>query len=78
MAPGDLLLFHANIRHTATANRSNVPRLGIWFVFAQPWMRPFPGCEFGPDFLSRQRYQIKSRPELRHVYGLADPYATAG
>jgi ectoine hydroxylase-related dioxygenase (phytanoyl-CoA dioxygenase family) len=72
------LLFHANIRHTATANTSAHPRLGVWFVFAQPWMRQFPGDHLSSDFLASQLARIASRPELRHVYGLIDPYATAG
>jgi len=73
---GDMLLFHANLQHTATANASSESRLGLWFVFAQPWMRIFPGYEFGADFLAAQRPRIAADPKLRHLFGLADPYAT--
>ncbi len=73
---GDVLLFHANLQHTATANASSESRLGLWFVFAQPWMRIFPGYEFGADFLAAQRPRIAADPQLRHLFGLADPYAT--
>jgi ectoine hydroxylase-related dioxygenase (phytanoyl-CoA dioxygenase family) len=73
---GDMLLFHANLQHTATANASSESRLGLWFVFSQPWMRIFPGYEFGADFLAAQRPRIAANLELRHLFGLADPYAT--
>jgi ectoine hydroxylase-related dioxygenase (phytanoyl-CoA dioxygenase family) len=73
---GDMLLFHANLQHTATGNISSKNRLGLWFVFTQPWMRIFPGYEFSTDFLAAQRSRISADPRLRSVYGLADPYAT--
>lgn len=73
---GDMLLFHANVQHTATANTSSQDRLGLWFVFTQPWMRIFPGYEFSTDFLAAQRTRISADPRLLHVFGLADPYAT--
>jgi hypothetical protein len=76
MEPGDMLMFHANIRHSATANRSSTARLGIWLVFAQPWIRVFPGHEYSQKFLSDIRLKLTERPELADVFGLADPYAT--
>jgi hypothetical protein len=30
--PGDLFLFHSNLRHTATKNSTTNPRLSVWFV----------------------------------------------
>jgi hypothetical protein len=76
MDPGDIMIFHANVRHTATANTSQQPRLGLWYVFALPWMRVFHGYDYGPEFLIRLRRRLAVEPTLRHVFGLADPYAT--
>ncbi len=76
LGTGDMLLFHANLQHTATANTSAESRLGLWFVFTQPWMRIFPGYEFGADFLAARRPRISADPRLPHLFGLADPYAT--
>ncbi|OLE28748.1 MAG: hypothetical protein AUG49_01500 [Catenulispora sp. 13_1_20CM_3_70_7] len=73
---GDMLLFHANLHHTATPNTSAASRLGLWFVFTQPWLRIFPGYEFSTDFLTAQQPRIAADPRLRHLFGLADPYAT--
>jgi hypothetical protein len=74
--PGDLLLFHANIRHTASDNTSHTPRLSVWLVYAQPWMRVFAGYEYGASFLSDLRPRLDAEPYLSAVYGLDDPYAT--
>lgn len=74
--PGDMLLFHANLRHTATANPSVHPRLGLWFVYAVPWMRTFPGEELSPEFLQTIRARAAVRSELNAIFGLTDPYAT--
>lgn len=76
LEPGDLLLFHANIRHTATSNTSSDPRLSIWFVYALPWMRIFPGHEHSDEFLATIRPRLAREPHLRSIYGLEDPYAT--
>ena len=70
------LLFHANLQHTATPNTSAASRLGLWFAFTQPWLRIFPGYEFSADFLTAQQPRIAADPRLRHLFGLADPYAT--
>jgi hypothetical protein len=75
--PSDVFLFHANLRHTATANSSGGPRLSIWFVYALPWMRVFPGYEYSDGFLTGLRPRLESEPHLRSLYGLNDPYATA-
>ncbi len=74
--PGDLFLFHANLRHTATENSSAQPRLSVWFVYALPWMRVFPGFEYGADFLSDLQPRLESEPYLKSIYGLNDPYST--
>lgn len=74
--PGDLFLFHANLRHTATANLSMKPRLSVWFVYALPWMRVFPGYEYGVDFLTALQPRLAFEPYLKSLYGLKDPYAT--
>lgn len=74
--PGDLLLFHANICHTATDNTSNAARLSLWMVFALPWMRVFPGYEYDPAFLAGIRPRLAAEPHLAAIYGLSDPYAT--
>ncbi|WP_344171707.1 phytanoyl-CoA dioxygenase family protein [Pilimelia columellifera] len=74
---GDMLIFHANLRHTATANPTVHARLGLWFVYALPWMRVFPGEEYTPAFLQHVQEQTADRPELAAVYGLVNPYATA-
>lgn len=74
--PGDLLLFHANVRHTATDNESSASRLSLWYVYALPWMRVFPGYEYSEDFLASIEPRIASEPHLAALYGLADPYAT--
>jgi hypothetical protein len=74
--PGDLLLFHANTVHTATENSSDASRLSIWFMFALPWMRVFPGYEYGDDFLNALRPRLASEPQLGAIFGLDDPYST--
>lgn len=76
MEPGDLLLFHANIQHTATPNESNQRRLSIWLVYGLPWMRPFPGYEFTSEFIEQQRDRTRSDPVALSIFGLTDPYAT--
>lgn len=77
LEPGDVFLFHANLHHTATANTSTHPRLSVWFVYALPWMKVFPGYEYSDEFLADLRPRIESEPHLRSLYGLDDPYATA-
>jgi hypothetical protein len=74
--PGDLMLFQANIRHSATDNAAATPRLTIWLVYAQPWMRVFPGYEYNAPFLAAVREQLATQPYLSALYGLDDPYAT--
>lgn len=74
--PGDLLLFHANVRHTASDNSSPDARLSLWFVYALPWMRVFPGYEYSEDFLKAIQPRLASEPHLSWIYGLRDPYAT--
>jgi ectoine hydroxylase-related dioxygenase (phytanoyl-CoA dioxygenase family) len=74
--PGDLFLFHSNLRHTATENSSTNPRLSIWFVYALPWMRVFPGYEYSAEFLAGLQPRLASEPCLKSIYGLSDPYAT--
>jgi hypothetical protein len=76
LSPGDLLLFHANLRHSATDNTSDTPRLSVWLVYAQPWMRVFPGYEHDPSFLEELRPRRAAEPYLADVFGLTDPYAT--
>jgi hypothetical protein len=76
LEPGDLLLFHANVRHTATDNSSPNARLSVWFMFAQPWMRVFQGYEYGEEFLRGVRGRLAEEPQLRSIFGLNDPYAT--
>jgi len=76
LEPGDMVLFHANIRHTATANTTAVSRLSLWFAFAQPWMRVFPGYEYGAAFLDAMAGRLAAQPGLRAVFGLTDPYGT--
>jgi hypothetical protein len=76
LEPGDALIFNANIRHTATANLSTMDRVSLWFVYAQPWMRTFPGYEHDSAFLASLGPRLTSDPRLRRVYGLDDPYAT--
>lgn len=76
MDPGDLLLFHANIRHTATSNSSQKARLSVWFIYALPWMRVFPGFEYGAEFLAGVGPRLGTEPHLKSVFGLDDPYAT--
>lgn len=74
--PGDVLLFHANIRHTATANTTSDSRLGLWFVYALPWMRTFSGEQPSAALLAEVAAERAHRPELATVFGLDDPYAT--
>jgi hypothetical protein len=74
--PGDLQVFHANIQHTATPNVSDSPRLSLWFVYAQPWMRVFPGHEYSETFLGMLHQRIVSNPVLAGVFGLSNPYST--
>jgi hypothetical protein len=76
LEPGDMVIFHANIRHTATANTAAVPRLSLWFTYTQPWMRVFPGYEFSAGFLRTLAPLLETRPGLRAMFGLTDPYAT--
>lgn len=73
---GDTLIFHANIRHSATANQSTMDRVSVWFVYAQPWMRVFPGHEHDPAFLTALGARLATEPALGRIYGLDDPYAT--
>lgn len=77
LEPGDVFLFHANLRHTATANTSAHPRLSVWLVYALPWMKVFPGYEYSDEFLAGLRPRLEAEPRLRSLYGLDDPYATA-
>lgn len=76
LEPGDLLLFHANVRHTATENSSPNARLSIWLMFALPWMRMFHGYEYGEEFLQGVRERAAQEPHLSSIFGLDDPYAT--
>jgi hypothetical protein len=73
---GDLLLFHANIKHSATANTGTRVRLSMWCVYALPWMRVFTGYELGAAFLDERRTRSAGEPHLADLYGLSDPYAT--
>jgi hypothetical protein len=74
--PGDLLLFHANIKHSATANIGTRARLGMWSVYALPWMRVFTGYEFDAAYLDERQARSTTEPRLADLYGLRDPYAT--
>lgn len=74
--PGDLQIFHANIQHTATPNTGSTPRLSLWCVYAQPWMRVFPGHEHGEALLSTLRPKIEAYPALADVFGLSNPYSS--
>jgi hypothetical protein len=76
LEPGDVQIFHANLLHTATANPSPLPRLSLWFVYAQPWMRVFPGHEYTTAFLATMGSRLESDPVLASVFGLPDPYST--
>ncbi len=76
LEPGDMVLFHANIRHTATANTATLARLSLWFTYAQPWMRAFPGYGYSTGFLRTMAPTLETRPYLRAMFGLTDPYAT--
>lgn len=76
--PGDLLLFHSNVRHTATDNLKSTPRLSLWYVYALPWMRVFPGYEYREKFLADLRPRTAAEPHLAALYGLSDPYSTSG
>ncbi|MBV9163290.1 MAG: phytanoyl-CoA dioxygenase family protein [Streptosporangiaceae bacterium] len=77
LEPGDLLLFHANVRHTATENSSLDARLSVWFMYALPWMRLFPGYEYSDEFLRGVRQRTATEPHLTSIFGLNDPYATS-
>ena len=59
---GDLLLFHANIKHSATANIGTRARLSMWSVYALPWMRVFTGYEFDAAYLDER--QARSTTDL--------------
>jgi len=76
LEPGDMVIFHANIRHTATANTTTHPRLSLWFAYAQPWMRVFPGYEYSAAFLDTMAARLQAQPGLRAMFGVTDPYAT--
>jgi ectoine hydroxylase-related dioxygenase (phytanoyl-CoA dioxygenase family) len=76
LEPGDVQIFHANLLHTATANPTDQARLSVWFVYAQPWMRAFPGHEHTSEFLDALSPRIESEPALATVFGLPNPYAT--
>jgi Phytanoyl-CoA dioxygenase (PhyH) len=85
LEPGDLLLFHANVRHTATDNSSANPRLSIWLMYALPWMRLFPGYEYkrgvppgrpaaaGSGAASRRA--LRPRRPVRDVHRMSGPPA---
>lgn len=73
---GDVQIFHANLLHTATSNPSNQPRLSVWFVYAQPWMRVFPGHEHSKAFLDALKPKLQAEPALAAVFGLTNPYST--
>lgn len=73
---GDLVLFHTNLLHTATANPSRTPRLSLWFSYAQPWMRVFPGHEYSSVFLDSMRTTLEASPAAACVFGLSNPYST--
>lgn len=51
-------------------------RLSLWFVYALPWMRVFPGYEYSEDFLKALQPRLASESCLSWIYGLRDPYAT--
>ncbi len=76
LEPGDLLLFNANLRHTATANSGRRDRLSMWCTYALPWMRIFDDYEFTESYLDGIRDRLKTEPNLVGLHGLDDPYAT--
>ena len=72
--PGDLIIFNANLLHTATPSSTDSPRLSLWYVYAHSWMRVFAGYEPSAPFLSM--ISNSSFPIAEQIFGLNPPYTT--
>ncbi len=70
---GDVLLFDANLRHSATANTSGVARRTMWMTFGYSYMRAFPGYEFTG---SADEPRVRDAGGDLGVLGLRNPYST--
>lgn len=66
---GDILVFDANIKHSATSSISNRVRRTVWLTFGEQWMRPFPGYEYQGNWEN-----LDTRTAA--LLGKQNPYAT--
>ena len=69
MPAGSVLLFTGRLWHSAGANTSTAPRLGVVIDYAQPWLRP---CE--AHTLSADPGQVRQLPQrLQELPGFNQP-----
>lgn len=71
---GDLIVFNANLLHTATNNDSDRPRITLMYAYAHSWMRVFKGFEVSEGLIKAIKESNNSLAD--QIFGLSVPYTT--